>query len=379
MSTEAEGSESSPIHTWVHNHLVHELPASVHTLVYADDPMSKEISSWICNTLARHVTMKSLTELKDDVGYNVSDSNSVVIVAFFDPDLESLRESSIALRRMGDVHRHYVVGYTFPGSRAEHDRLKNDLRMGRNGPKYGWSEFLVLPVGATPVHESLALHNLPFDTETINEHRVELGDELADALITQGNHLKIPSDGLFLPRTDGNPLCLRHDSVFFSKASVADVSQIAVYAMVSAAMQSAREPKISSNQCSAPTTPGFDENPFVRSVLGPSMFARYSDGILQASLLRSAQRSELDYSASDDLSHSFASICQSIFISCNHEVGDAAFEFMHALATKKISLRKIDSERLLQEIQSNPVLKSFWELLPYERKMLTNNATEATT
>ena len=378
VSTEPGDSKCSPMRQWVKDRLVHELPASVRTLVPVDDDMSAEVASWLRKALGSHVVKKSFAEFKNSECKAPAASGSVVVVAYQDPGLERLRESSVELRRMEDVHslhRHYVVGYAFPSSRAEHSRLKDDLRRGPNGSKYGWSEYLVLPVGADTLHESLVPSDASFGTEEIEQRREELGRELADALIARETRSEVRSDDLFLPRTNGDPLVLRHGSVFFDPPTP-DVSQIAVHAMVSAAMQAAREPGVPSDLNSAPPNPGFDDNPFVRSVLDPSMFARYSDGILQASLLRTARRSELDYSASD-LSRQFASVCDYILDSRDHDVGEAALEFVHALATEKVSLRSEDRDWLRKKICCVPVLDSFWGLLrqeprrPFKLKVLT--------
>ena len=167
VSTESGDSKCSPMRQWVKDHLVHELPASVRTLVHVDDDMSAVIASWLREALGSHVVMKSLAETKDSACKALSASGSVVVVAYQDPGLERLRESSVELRRMKGIHRHYVVGYAFPSSRAEHGRLKNDLCMGPNGPQqYGWSEYLVLPVGADTVHDSL----LPEGRHLLGEH-----------------------------------------------------------------------------------------------------------------------------------------------------------------------------------------------------------------
>ena len=365
VSTESGDSKCSPMRHWVEDRLVHELPASVRTLVHVDDEMSAEVASWLRKALGSHVVKKSLAEFENSECKAPPASGSVVVVAYQDPGLERLRESSVALRRMEGGHRHYVVGYAFPSSHAEHCRLKADLRMGPNGRQFGWSEYLVLPVGADTVHESLVPSGGFFGTDAIEQRREELGGALADALIARETRSEIRSDDLFLPRTNGTPLVLRHGSVFF-ETPTADVSQIAVHAMVSATMQAARESGGPSGLNSAPPKPGFDDNPFVRSVLDPSMFARFSDGILQASLLRTARRSELDYSASDDLSRQFASVCDSILVSHNHDVGDAAFEFVHALTTEKVSLRSADCKWLCQRISSCRVLDSFRCLLSQE-------------
>ena len=361
VSTERRNLRSSPICSWVRDSLVHKLPGSVRILIYIDDPLSARMASWLRKALGKHVTMKSLTQFKSQSYDDLLNGGSIVVVAHHDPDFEGLRESNIALRYTENVYRHYVIGYSFPSSLAEYKRHMTDLKMGPSGPQYGWSAFLVLPVGADPVHESLAQDHASLNADAVEKFRTELGNKLADAIIAWARYRpsKIPSDGLFLPRIDGTPLMLRHGSIFFPEANTDNLSQIVVYAMVAAAMQTAREPEVLSGRNSAMPTLGFDNNPFVRSVLDPSMFTRFSDGIIQAALLRAAQRSELDYSASEDLSRQFASICRSVLVSCNHAVGDAALEFVHALATKKVLLQQEDHDRLDQTIKDIPVLSAF--------------------
>ena len=366
ISVKPSEAESSPIRAWAHDHLLHQLPASVHTLVHIDDRMSAQIASWLREALGGHLVVKSLPELKDSTCSGCSGSGSVVVVAHHDPGLEGFREANIALRSTNGVHRHFVIGYAFPSSLAEHRRLKADLRMVPGGPQYGWSEYLVLPVGAAPLHESLVPHSAIFGDQAIDSSRAVLGDQLADALIEWETRSSIPRNGLFLPRTDGTPLVLRHGSVFFSDTPAAGISQIPVYAMVSAAMQAARESDPRSVENKPSSVPRFDNNPFVRTVLDPSMFARFNDGILQASLLRSSHRSELDYSASQELSHQFTSVCQSVLVSHDQSVGDSALEFVYALATGKISLRSADRSRLDREIAALPVLSAFLPALEHD-------------
>ncbi len=370
VSPDPADAECSPMRAWVSERLVHELPASVCMLVHIGDPMSARLVEWLREALPRHVDVISLSELDDSTLGSASSHGSVAVVAHQDPGLERLRETNVALRRLDPVHRHYVVGYAFPASRSEHARLKADLRTQPSGPRYGWSEYLVLPIGADALHESLAPQGATLSDQAIESRRPVFGDVLAEALIGRNTQPSIPGDGLFLPRTDGKSVALRQGSIFFPDTPDANVSQITVHAMVSAALQKARETDRWTAQGRPPTHPGFDDNPFVRSVLDPSMFARYSDGVLQASLLRSTQRSELDYSASDDLSRQFASACGSVLSSHGHAVGDAALEFVYALATRKVFLRSAEQERLRRQVDAIPVLAAFWELLEPDEDQL---------
>lgn len=354
ISNESMHKSDSPVRKWVSGQLIHELPASVDTLVYLNDPMSECVADWVQDSLQGIDTM-SMTDIERSSPNRSSGNGSFVLIAHHDPGLEGLARSAIALRKFGSSYRHYVVCFAFPSSRKSHDRRRDDLRTASGGRKYGWSEFFVLPVGARLLHDSLVASHLGFSTEAVEAHRDELGQDLVAALLGMNASGPIPCDRLFLPCTSGAPIRLRHGSVFFPNCTGDGVSQVAVYAMVSAAIQCAREPTPLSGTAGSPDL-RFDSNPFVRSVLDPSMFTRFSDGILQASFLRAARRSELDYSASHDLSRQFTSTCSAILLNYDNPVGDAAIEFVYALASEKVLLRPKDLESLKATIESIPVL-----------------------
>lgn len=354
-------SQCWPIKDWIDQTLIHEIPASACAIVHLGDDMSSKVAGWLTERLCSHVTVKSVRQLKDAK----FDNGAIVVVAFQDHKLEGLRQVNMALRSHNDSHRHYLLCYAFPSSGRVYERLKDDLRMGPKGSHYGWSEFLVLPVGDDRLHESFVKDSETFGVNEIDKHRRILGSKMAKVLCERHARSRIGSGDVFLPHISGQPLELRRGSIFFKgQGPRPNVSQVAVYAMVAAAMQAAREQTTSSD---ADIGLAFDENPFVRSVLDPSMFARFNDGILQASLLRAARHAELDYSASDDLSGQFTATCLSVLHDCNHDVGEAALEFVYALATNKVSLRKVDHERLRNAITSERVLQSVWSLFTSER------------
>lgn len=362
ISNNIECTTSPPARNWVHDRLIHELPASVSALVYVDNHMSKEVANWIKESLGINAVTRSLEQVESDALNHDPDNGSFVVIAHHDPGLEGLMRASIALRKLGNIHRHYVVCYWFPSSRLEHERLRNDLRTAPDRHKYGWSEFVVLPVGVTLLHDPLISHRSRCTAGALKPYREVLEAPLVNALVKWSVRESIASDGLFLPRTCSRPLTLRHGSVFFRDPSEEAVSQIAVYAMVSAAIQNAREPVQPGGIDRSPEL-SFDNNPFVRSVLDPNMFARFSDGILQASLLRAAQRSELDYSASYDLSRQFTTTSISVLVNHRNSVGDAALEYVYAFATDKVSLRKEDHDLVDKEIRANPIFRALWRLL----------------
>ena len=267
LAGDAASYSSSPIRAWIKDTLVHELPASIRMLVCLDDPMSARVAESIQQALGANIRRHTLGELSS---LEPSLVGATVVVAYQDPDLEGLRRANITLRNWGDTHRHYLVCYAFPSSGHEHARLKSDLQMRAGGTRFGWSEFLVMPVGASSLHESFRAERSAFSKEALAECGDAIGKELATALGARGSRpLEISSDGLFLPRICGRPLKLRRGSIFFGEqAGDIAVSQICVYAMVTAALQKAREEKFGYGGAD---WSGFDDNPFVRSVLDPSL------------------------------------------------------------------------------------------------------------
>jgi len=359
--------DDAPIRPWLDGQLLHELPSSIDELIPTDDPASERLALRPQHNLkkprGKSVRLTALSEI-EKLGFQIG--RSAAIVSYFDPGLESFLRASGVLRNLEkpSPYRHYVLGYAFPPTYAEYERLKKDLLMSSSRPRWGWSEFLALPVGEDLLHQSLALRRIDFTDASIAERRPVLGQNLADALLKRNNRTRVSGKDLFLPNSAGEPLKLGEGSVFFSGKYSSNLSQIAVHAMVSSSMQAAREPLLARVHESLPK---FDDNPFVRSVLNPLMFARFSDGILQASLLRAAMPSELDYAADKNLSRQFASIFSDVLF--NHEfiAGGAALEFIFALTKNKISLVREDHQRLLRVIKEAPPLRAFHEVFDEHR------------
>lgn len=86
-------------------------------------------------------------------------------------------------------------------------------------------------------------------------------------------------------------------------------------------------------------------------LLSPEIFSRYDDGIIQGAFLRAAQATELDYSAHETYSVSMADIILRIAQGYGYERGEAAMEFITALAIGKIRLHKEIDRKLKAAIE----------------------------
>jgi len=76
---------------------------------------------------------------------------------------------------------------------------------------------------------------------------------------------------------------------------------------------------------------------------------RFNDPVLQACLLRASLPSELDYSASPNLSKLMKEFLSKVFARSDKEFGDAALEFAAAIAVGSLRLSRSDMETLIEE------------------------------
>ncbi len=136
------------------------------------------------------------------------------------------------------------------------------------------------------------------------------------------------------------------------------LSDAVIYLAVATAVQCARE----GTHTTEPRL-RFDSNPFVGSVIDPQMFSRFSDGILQGALLRCLHRSELDFSQSAVLSRQARELFVAVIRNATNVVGEAALEFMAALATGRVSLSPQDDHIVRERIRSaGPNIAQVWDM-----------------
>lgn len=74
------------------------------------------------------------------------------------------------------------------------------------------------------------------------------------------------------------------------------------------------------------------------TLISPACFDRYNDGVIQASILRSASPIELNYAVDYDFSRKMTDVVCSVIDHWNVEQGEAALEFLIAIWTKRMQL-----------------------------------------
>jgi hypothetical protein len=97
------------------------------------------------------------------------------------------------------------------------------------------------------------------------------------------------------------------------------------------------------------------QSPYHRDVVSPEMFICYNDGIIQSSILRSANPLELNYNLlgkNSKIGIEMIYVLEHIFNNVDNEAGEATIEFLIAIATKRLQLIGKEQDRLITNLIS---------------------------
>ncbi len=126
---------------------------------------------------------------------------------------------------------------------------------------------------------------------------------------------------------------LRPGFAFWPEGLVGDrATEADVFATVSTVLQTLRTAPASAQKDALRT--GW----FQQTLIHPEVFGRFNDGIIQASFLRAALPSELDYRSQPELSEALANLLGRIVAGAHLVRGEGAFEFLLALGCGRLRI-----------------------------------------
>lgn len=339
---------------WLDAEINWSFPLIVSDVIYANDEASKHLASTIRDKLkSKLITKNPIRLIAYDRLEKATDEpvTGVVIVSAVSRDGGVLREISRDLRSYIDskVPRHFITPIGIPQTSASWKQLEVFLTKNPTSRNYGFSNWIQIPIGDDSEQntwEKLATLAMKLDFEEsslLDSAKAEMVKRSLDLAASQIDATYCS----FLDSPRGNALTLSEGFLFFAEDSeIANrydqVSQSTLYLTISAVLQCAREHKDHKKKL-CPT--GYES-----VVLAPECFMRFNDAVLQACLLRACLPSELDYSASPELSKLMREFLSKVFMRCSQDFGDAALEFAAAIAVGSLRLTHNDMRDLLQEV-----------------------------
>jgi hypothetical protein len=164
-------------------------------------------------------------------------------------------------------------------------------------------------------------------------------------------------ENVFLPRIhDEMPMELRRDFAFFDTASTpGEIKQSVIYAAMAVILNRLRQ-----GDGSGPKIINEDHH---QTVLSPSNFDRFNDGIIQAALLRAAFPSELCYTKEPRLSSNITDIVLLALRSWDKRDGEAGLEFVFAVATKSLSILNDDFLKIINALETSSESSGTYRLI----------------
>lgn len=332
---------------WLKQELEWYLPAAVDHIIHADDPGSQALAA---AAAIRIQLLKGASQQPRITSYSamsaeaLAGTHGVLVVQAVTGDGGLLREISRDLREFlaSEVPRHFLAGVALPQSKEAWLRVQQFLVRNPTTREYGFSTWLVLPVGTDGASTPWAdLNELAAEAQLTAPEI----DGVAATLIHDSVDLAVAAvqaaRGGFLPTSSGTALALTDGFLFFGDVFGTRLNQVPVattYATIAAVLQSARELSALENQLK-PT--GYES-----VVLSSENFLRFNDNILQGCLLRAAHQSELDYSSSPQHSRLMKEFLLKVFARHATTYGAAALEFAAALACGRMKLTPDDMREL---------------------------------
>lgn len=335
---------------WLKDEIDWRVSVSIDHVIYADDDGSKALASAAAEQLQAAkgcLCPPVVTAYSNLIKDTLAQAKGVLVVQAVAGDGGLLREISRDLREFipSNVPRHFLAGVGLPQSEETWQRLQQFLVKNTSPRDYGFSAWLVLPIGSDGTTN--AWQDL-IDLATRAQVQTPVVTGVSLKILTESVDLAVQlvqsSFKCFLPTSSGTALGLSDGFLFFGDTFDGRLHKVpvsATYLTVASILQAARDLNVPANQLK-PT--GYES-----VVLSPENFLRYNDNLLQACVLRAAHPSELDYSSSPHLSRLMKEFLLKVISRNAHPYGAVSLEFAAALACGRLKLIADDRKELQQK------------------------------
>lgn len=351
----------------------HLVSANTKRIVHLNDSASKffagRIGTFANQNGVQMVDIVSAKELQASGGKEPQQGGTTIVAASAVSTGRALSEVSKSLRfaQVGGAIK-YTIAFCRTKDSELSTSLKKDLSYGANSPQ----EHSVTTMydfcfpSWRPERSNSWEDEFEMLSDTFRPPPASLDQRVETLRHSMSDNVRGLDDNLFLLSQSNKKLELRPNFAFwnfdYSETSLGKgrrPSQADVYATIVAVLHSLREAKRGNDR-------SLRQTDHVRRVISPRCFERFNDGVIQACFLRAAHTTELDYSCDDGLSEDMRSIIATILEQATSNVGEAANEFLLALARGRLQLCPTHIKSLFTKFgqpTADTVGGFFWEAI----------------
>lgn len=337
--------DAKPFSNLIDKQVKKHLSRDLKTIIYFDDVGSQALKDKVGNYFLGESDSVNWVASSDLIESKMKNASSVMVLVGAITSGRSLLAISRKLRCIDQSATiTYLVAFSKMPNRDSFEQLKKDLTLGEHS-------LVVLNHCALPrvkEHTKTA-----WDAEKECLQRFSEDDPLSDKKLPSilsarlnlltGN--SFDSKSLFLPTcfNDNKSLTLRQTFAFwsdfgFDKDRLNKSTQADVYWTVQSVLHDLRNKSENNGLATSYHT----------TLISPTNFDRYNDGVIQACLLRAARPVEMNYRLDSIFSRQMTDVILSVLRNWNNEQGEAALEFLMALWSKRL---RVEDEHLREILQ----------------------------
>ncbi|PYY69741.1 hypothetical protein CRX42_15020 [Pseudomonas jessenii] len=326
----------------INNYVTRSFPLSADLIVHANDQGAYDLATSIkkeVKRLGKNISISSIDEIEA-----CSPKLGIVVVAGSIQTGKSLLDISRKLRTFDQLPISYVVGFAKFNDWAGYTKLKNDLCYNNGNPSLGSHQFNAIEEIMLPINEH---RTTSWDREheviKLAQQNIKLSNDARNLLNQRSLDLRQATDSenqgigtnIFLQSPTKNDMKLGKTFAFWNDKDNSQVweHQATVYFTISSILQGLRYSK-------NPKDPAPLKSGYILKQLDPLLFDRFNEGIIQASVLRSAKPRELDYSADDASSKIIGTLIERMVEKPDASTSEALPEFLLAICSSKLQIKK---------------------------------------
>jgi hypothetical protein len=327
-------------------YILQNIPASLKYMIILPDEGSEKLAQIICKVLNEHgisFDEKNILDTKSESIKKI-DSTQKGVIAVISSSIVTGGNLLYLSRALRDYEKTFQrIFFTFisrTSNSGQLEFLQSNLGMG----EFGANSNKIINVETIHCSKESVETSWFFEEQHIKEFQDYLEgkpDLIAFSEycsfrineLEQCGKKKGLSNNLFFPSLKNTPLAIRSGFAFAPHAGgnaheafIAEAKQSEIYFIISVILNQLRNEGV------------LVQSEYLRNLIDPGNFVRFNDGILQAAILRAANKDELDYSLSNEYSEQIQAILGDMIMHIEDDHAEALNEFFYAIAIKKLKL-----------------------------------------